>query len=1454
MRFIYPACFLISFFSFGFISIASSQNNCSSTGSVYASISGYETDPCISTSAAKDAVYVAAAKDDSTLILKLSLEGAVIWSRTLDIMQGPEFPSNILVDSDGMIAIAGIEGNTATGGRVYTFRYDPDSHSVLWSKEYFTHQTTYSHSLLQKGIGGNYVHCTNPFFLSASHMDVDVMELDKNTGDPAGALQRRYTFFGTETLYDLQFDGQFLYGIGRYKGGGSMTDFRSTIVKLNANDGIPVWTKMGHVPSNMPARLYGVQIVLDGNQIISAHFGDPDGNGFADNELYLQKSTKDGAIEWCNQYPLPGDNLDCRELIVVPDGYIALASYHGPDEKVVVFKIDGDGAVQWSKTYHFPGHPQILDGYTGHERLLAIDDQLFFSVTGITGSGNRDLIIVRTDEEGNVDLPCVFSSTFPLSHIPILNPAFYDVFPDDELVSAQVFDLNAVSVPSPITSVCPKDSLFTNISTTICEGEMHEGYTDSGVYTDYFISVEGCDSVRTLLLTVNECISPCVSIGSLYGDPLGNERGYSLASAEGSNKFYAAGLKNDSVLICLLFANGLVEWSRTFDIVPNIEDHVSTIIVDSDGMLGIAGTTGDWPSGGSVFAFRYNPLLHEILWSKQYFNTGNNFSLSLIQNGVGGNYILSNNPHYAGDPFIDAELIEIDLISGNIVPIFSKKYHVGSAEEYVEIFHHSGFIYGAGRFTDGVSAAGMRNAITKINANDGTIIWSQSGHIPLNESARLYGRDLVVDGGFIYSVSHGNPSGTSLTDVKLFVQKMTIDGLLIWVKQYDLPGNVDVGYEIIKSSNGYVVYAHKRDDPGYLVLFKIDANGNLLWSNQYEFLGQINSISRHTAKSQLIQTGDQLVFTAFEITSGQEDIIIVRTDLNGNTNDPCINFMPATVEVVDISNAVLFNQMPVISTLTPAQSSPFSYVQSSSIQIKEVCLITNTVHSFVTSAICTGETYEGYMEQGIYIDTFSAINGCDSIRQLDLTVSDLVELNVFKSICFGENYEGYTVTGVYLDTLPASPGCDTVRILSLEVTQPLLTFLHAEICQGQSFLGYSTTGIHVDTFQNMDGCDSIRTLDLEVVFPEKNLDVTICFGEAYDGYNTSGLFHDTIPGNTNSCDTLRHLNLVVLPVVQTEIDITICEGGNYLGYDTNGTFIDTLQILSGCDSIRILNLTVADTLVFDEYIQICLGQDYMGLTEPGLYTDTLVSIWQCDSIYRLHLDVVPLEMHEEVQLCSGSNYENYSVSGIYIDTLQGYQGGCDTIRTLTLTVNETVHNSFQQSICRGDQYEGYGLEGVYTDTLMTSSGCDSIRTISLSVVEPDIVGISLSLCDNHSLGFTQPGSYVDTLNSASGCDSIVTYTVSGYSVYVPNVFSPNGDGTNDVFEATPFPDGILTLQYFAVFDRFGNMAYQTENWPALWDGTDKKGIQYNPGVFAFILLYECGTNSTIQTGSITLIR
>lgn len=88
-------------------------------------------------------------------------------------------------------------------------------------------------------------------------------------------------------------------------------------------------------------------------------------------------------------------------------------------------------------------------------------------------------------------------------------------------------------------------------------------------------------------------------------------------------------------------------------------------------------------------------------------------------------------------------------------------------------------------------------------------------------------------------------------------------------------------------------------------------------------------------------------------------------------------------------------------------------------------------------------------------------------------------------------------------------------------------------------------------------------------------------------------------------------------------------------------------------------------------------------------------------------------------------------------------------------------------------------------------------------------------------------------------------------VYIPNTFSPNGDGNNDVFQV--YGQGIETVD-LKIFNRWGELVYQSNNQFAGWDGTYKGQLQL-PQVFTYVAnITFLNNKKSEKKGTITLIR
>ena len=167
---------------------------------------------------------------------------------------------------------------------------------------------------------------------------------------------------------------------------------------------------------------------------------------------------------------------------------------------------------------------------------------------------------------------------------------------------------------------------------------------------------------------------------------------------------------------------------------------------------------------------------------------------------------------------------------------------------------------------------------------------------------------------------------------------------------------------------------------------------------------------------------------------------------------------------------------------------------------------------------------------------------------------------------------------------------------------------------------------------------------------------------------------------------------------------------------------------------------------------ICEGSVYtengFNVSEAGTYTQNLQTIDGCDSIVTLTLSINPVANTTlSVTICDGTTYTengfNVSEAGTYTQNLQTVNG-CDSIVTLNLTINPTYNITIDASINEGETYEENGFSeseaGTYVHTLQAENGCDSVITLNLTVNSSlnDVVAntVEVSLYPNPARAYT----------------------------------------------------------------------------------------------------------------------
>jgi gliding motility-associated-like protein len=103
-----------------------------------------------------------------------------------------------------------------------------------------------------------------------------------------------------------------------------------------------------------------------------------------------------------------------------------------------------------------------------------------------------------------------------------------------------------------------------------------------------------------------------------------------------------------------------------------------------------------------------------------------------------------------------------------------------------------------------------------------------------------------------------------------------------------------------------------------------------------------------------------------------------------------------------------------------------------------------------------------------------------------------------------------------------------------------------------------------------------------------------------------------------------------------------------------------------------------------------------------------------------------------------------------------------------------------------------------------------------------------------------------------GYDTIKIIVYDGPAYYVPNAFTPNGDQLNQLFRAIPV--GIVTTEWFRIFNRYGQLIFETNRWMSGWDGTYQGRLQ-PPGTYVWIIKGKDRNGRIVeQKGTVLLMR
>ncbi|MBN2729451.1 MAG: gliding motility-associated C-terminal domain-containing protein [Bacteroidales bacterium] len=284
----------------------------------------------------------------------------------------------------------------------------------------------------------------------------------------------------------------------------------------------------------------------------------------------------------------------------------------------------------------------------------------------------------------------------------------------------------------------------------------------------------------------------------------------------------------------------------------------------------------------------------------------------------------------------------------------------------------------------------------------------------------------------------------------------------------------------------------------------------------------------------------------------------------------------------------------------------------------------------------------------------------------------------------------------------------------------------------------------------------------------------------------------------------------------------------------------------------------------------------------GTYTITITDNVGCDTIVSATL----IELHPLPTI----NISATPTEGCQPLDVQFYETSPDSGQTYFWDLDEGNHFSSDK-----DPFLTYMYPGVYDVVLIVTSvyGCvDSVRVTDMITVYTKPVAefrpypSSPNLADNTVLFFNESsntylsewyfgdggfsdltypthtyqdtGDYIVTLyiTSEHGCMDTVShplYVADVVTMYMPNSFSPDGDGINDYIK--PVAHGIYDNEYtFMIFNRWGTLLFETNDYDEYWDG-HYNGVLCQHGVYQYVIFYRDKTGVKRKLiGGIQLIR
>lgn len=445
------------------------------------------------------------------------------------------------------------------------------------------------------------------------------------------------------------------------------------------------------------------------------------------------------------------------------------------------------------------------------------------------------------------------------------------------------------------------------------------------------------------------------------------------------------------------------------------------------------------------------------------------------------------------------------------------------------------------------------------------------------------------------------------------------------------------------------------------------------------------------------------------------------------------------------------------------------------------------------------------------------------------------------------------------------------------------------------------------TVTNQFGCDTMITVTVTatpftpneyppVILPCYDDEFTITGGDRVDGYeyvwepsenldltdpaNPVGTFTEdgsvmvTITDPLTGCSSSQTIQVDVAPEIDFMVspaDTAVCEptmvtvGGSSVNDDVNITWYSDAELMNEIGTGGTFTIDAAEP-----------GQTY---TIYGQAVDPNTGCQQTTPVTVTVSDITSNLPLPNIAACAG---ETPSIFG-------------EVEPSGDLTYSYEPAGSVDASDPSNPVFTGTDSEVITVTITDPATGCTTMREVDVTVTDlGDLTGsadpsviilgsdteLTVQGCDDCGYDWMPPngtitgnGSTVtatpdeagdlvyDVEVSQNGCTEIVMIEVrvedplcDTDNIYIPNAFTPNGDGMNDEMRVRSNFADQLTEFRFIIYDRWGQEVYSSDDIFESWDGTTE-GDDLEPDVYGYWLRVRCPAGQElIQQGNITILR